>query len=125
MFFQQNSRMFFWITRSIVDFLKRLPMVPRCSWCTMLRGWYSTFQPRFQASIAEVCVFEIEGCQKLVETAQLEKLAAIERAGAAAAVEARVEVVDGRVLAMPHAQRSGLPPALREACLLTASCPDR
>ena len=54
------------------------------------------FPAALPGQVAEVGVFQIEGREQLVEAAQLEKLAAIERAGSAAAVEARIEIVDGR-----------------------------
>ena len=68
--------------------------------------------------IAQVAVFQVEGLQQPVETAQFEKLFAIECARAAAAVEAREQIGHGWVDAVAHAQSAVFPPALREAGFL-------
>src|ERR1035437_7822441 len=69
--------------------------------------------------VAEVGVFQVEGFQQPVESAEFEKLRAVEGATAAAAVEAGEEVVDCIVDAVPDTQAAVLPPALGEAGLLT------
>ena len=65
--------------------------------------------------VAEVGVFQVEGLQQRVESAEFEKLGAVEGAASAAAVEAGKEVVDRVVDAVADAQAAVLPPALREA----------
>ena len=67
--------------------------------------------------VAEVGVFQVEGLQQAVESAELEELRAVEGATSAAAVEAGKQVVDRVVDAVTHAQAAVLPPALREAGL--------
>src|SRR5579862_6018078 len=57
----------------------------------------------------------------MIEAAEFKKLAAVEGAGSAAAVEAGEEIGDAVVDAVSDAQRAILPPALREAGLLTLS----
>ncbi len=64
--------------------------------------------------VAEVGVFEIEGPEQLVESAELQKLAAIECAGSASAVKARERAVIAGSIAMADAQSAVFPPALRE-----------
>ena len=73
--------------------------------------------PALPRHVAQVGVFQVEGLQQLVESAELEKLATVEGATSAAAVEAGKEVVDCVVDAMAHAQAAVLPPALRQAGL--------
>ncbi len=67
---------------------------------------------------AQIRVLEIEGRKQRIESAELEKFAAIECARASAAVKARIESADLRVYAMPDPQPALLPPALRKAGLL-------
>src|SRR5271168_4558437 len=78
------------------------------------------FPAAFPGLVAEVGVFEIEGMEQLVESAEFEKFAAIEGAGSAAAVKTRERRLDGVVDAMTHAQTSVFPPALRETGFFAA-----
>src|ERR1700693_4840144 len=73
---------------------------------------FPTALPSF---VAEIGVFEIEGSEQLVESAQIEKLTAIERAGSTAAVKARERFSNRGVDAMTHPQAAVLPPALRQS----------
>src|SRR6266852_6163925 len=68
----------------------------------------------FPSLVAEIGVFQIERAKQLVEAAQLEKLSAIESAGAAAAIEAREGLSNRSVDAMAYPQAATLPPALRQ-----------
>src|ERR1019366_6532177 len=52
--------------------------------------------------IAEAGVFQVERFEQRIETPELQELAAVERAGSAAAVEAGEKVVDRGVDAMAH-----------------------
>src|SRR5579871_4007184 len=65
-------------------------------------------------AVAQIGVFEVKRPQQLVEAAQLEEFAAVEGAGSAAAVKARIRFRDRGVDAVTHAQAAILPPALRE-----------
>ena len=67
--------------------------------------------------VAEVGVFEIEGREQRVEAAELEKLAPVEGAGAAAAVEARDRDRRSPVVAVAHAQ----PPSSHQPCVRPVS----
>src|SRR5689334_12234336 len=67
--------------------------------------------------VSEVGVFQIEGREQLVESAQLQKFMAIERARSAAAVKAGIGLLDRAVDPMPHTERATFPPALGEARL--------
>src|SRR5882724_3088345 len=64
---------------------------------------------------SEVGVFQVERRKKFVESAQLQKFPAIERAGSAAAVEARVQVANLRVDVMAHSQSALMPPSFCKA----------
>src|SRR5205823_6505379 len=68
--------------------------------------------------VAEISIFKIERSEQRIEAAELDELLAVERAGAAAAVEAGIEVGDSRIDAVTHAERAVLPPALRQPSLL-------
>ena len=59
--------------------------------------------------IADVCVFEIKRREQFVEATEFEKLAAVERAGSTAAVEARKEA--GRSPGLRDDPRAALHPA--------------
>ncbi len=67
----------------------------------------------FPCKIAEVCVLQIKRREKRIETAELQEFAAVEGAGAAAAISARVEIADGRVSVMPDSKTALLPSMLR------------
>src|SRR5579864_124876 len=73
------------------------------------------FPASFPGEIAQVRVFQIKRFEQLVKPAQLQKLLAVERAGAAAAVETGIELTDFGLDAMPYAESSLQPPALRQA----------
>ena len=83
-------------------------------------GLVENFPAALPGHEAEVGVFQIEGREQFVEAAELQKFAAVERAGSAAAVEAREERVDGAVFAMADAQHAILPPAFGEAGFFAA-----
>ena len=71
----------------------------------------------FPGHHAEVGIFEIEGLEEFVKAAECEELAAVEGAGAAAAVEAGEEAVDALIDAVADAEAAVFPPRLGEACL--------
>src|SRR3954465_8928242 len=60
----------------------------------------------FPREHSEVCIFQVEGTKQVIESAQLEELPAVERAGTAARIEARVSVGNRIIDPMPHAQCS-------------------
>src|SRR5260370_19356642 len=68
--------------------------------------------------VAEVRVFEIERREKVVEASQLEKLAAIIRAGAAAAGGKGITLPNGLIDAVANTEAAALPPAFGETRLL-------
>ena len=64
------------------------------------------FPSALPRQVSEVGVFQVEGPEQGIETAQLEEFPAVERARAASAVEARVQFSYGRVYPMPYSQAS-------------------
>ena len=68
---------------------------------------------------SKIRVFEIKRREQLIEAAESKEFAAIESAGAAAAIKAGKEAVDRGVLTMADAQTAILPPALRQARFFT------
>src|SRR5450631_2177799 len=68
--------------------------------------------------ISNIGVFQIEWREQLVESAQLQKLFAIERAGSAATIGAWIGNLNRGIVAMPYPQRAILPPRLRKPGLL-------
>src|SRR4051812_13165838 len=52
----------------------------------------------------DIGVFEIKRPEKVIESANLEKLAAVKRAGATTCVETRIGIRDRLVNAVPHTQ---------------------
>ncbi len=68
---------------------------------------------------SEVRVFQIERTKQVIESAKLEKLPAVERAGTAAAIEAWICIRDAVVDPMSDAQCSARPPGLRESGFFT------
>lgn len=71
----------------------------------------------FPGHHAEVGILEIEGLEEFVEAAEGEELAAVEGAGAAAAVEAGEETVDALIDPVADAEAAVFPPGLGEAGL--------
>jgi hypothetical protein len=71
----------------------------------------------FPGHHAEVGIFEIEGLEEFVEAAECEELAAVEGAGAAAAVEAGEEAIDALIDAVADAEAAVFPPRLGETSL--------
>ena len=76
------------------------------------------FPAPLPGQIADVRVLHVEWREQRVESAQFEKLSAIERTGAAAAVETRVDLPNALIVAMPHPDAAVFPPALSQACFL-------
>src|SRR5580698_6468772 len=74
------------------------------------------FPAAFPGEVAEVGVFEIEGREDFVESAELEKFTSIECAGTTAAIGAGIEIPNLFVGAMANAERTLLPPRFSEAC---------
>ncbi len=70
--------------------------------------------------VAEIGVFQVERREQLVEAAQFQELAAVEGAGAAAAIKARERTVNFVVDPVAHPEHAQLPPAFGEPGLLTA-----
>ncbi len=71
----------------------------------------------FPREITQVGIFHVERRQQRIESAELEKFAAVEGGRAAAAVGARVKIADGRVGVMADSKTALLPPHFGEACL--------
>src|SRR3954454_7492524 len=66
---------------------------------------------------SEVCIFQIEGTQQLIEPAKLQKLPAVECTGTATGVEAGVQIPDCLVFAMANSQLPAGPPCLGKTSL--------
>ena len=125
MFFQQKSRKFFFSTVWMYVFAETLADGAAVFVIHHAARLVEHLPAALPGQVAEVGVFQVKGRQQLVEAAELEELAPVEGARAAAAVEARKEAVDapGRC----DGARAGRHPAtsLASARFLRAACRDR
>src|SRR5579863_195763 len=82
-------------------------------------GLIQDFPSPLPCPVTDIGIFQVKRRKDVIESAQFQKLSAVESARPAAAIEAWIRGPNGGIDSMADAKGPLLPPGLSQACLLT------